>query len=88
MVGVVSAVGDEPTDRPGKIEKSSGDSDVVDVARGQQQNARAPLLIGQRVELARPPAARMADGLEERPPFPPAAERCALMWVLSIAAVP
>ena len=79
MVGIVSAVCDEPADRSGKIEKGGSDSDVVDVAGGQQQDARASLLVGQRVELARPAAARVADGLEERPPFPPAAERCALM---------
>jgi hypothetical protein len=40
------------------------------------------------VELARLPAARVAEGLDEGPPFPPAAERCALMCVLSIAASP
>jgi len=88
MVGVVSAICDEPSDRPGQVEQGSGDGDVVDVAGRQQQDAGASLLIGQRVELARAAAARVADGLEERPPFPPAAERCALMWVLSIAAVP
>ena len=88
MVGVVSAICDEPMDRSGKIEKGGSDGDVVDVAGGQQQDARTPFLVGQRVELARPAPARVADGLDERPPFPPAAERCALMWVLSIAAVP
>lgn len=79
MVCVIPAVGEEPTDRSGQVEQGSGNGDVVYVAGGQQKNARASLLVGQRVELARPAPARVADSLEERPPFPPAAERCALM---------
>ncbi|WP_146618596.1 hypothetical protein [Rhodoplanes elegans] len=39
-------------------------------------------LIGQGVDFRRPPAARTADRLLEGPPFPPAAERWDLMWVL------
>jgi len=35
VIGVVSAVGEEPADRSGKIEKIGGDSDVVDVAGRQ-----------------------------------------------------
>jgi hypothetical protein len=88
MIGVVAAVGDQPTDRPGTLDQVGCDGDVVGVAGRQKQNARPPLFIGQRVELARPAAARVADRLEEGPPFPPAAERCALTCVLSIAAVP
>jgi len=49
---------------------------------------RAAVGVGQGVDFRRPPAARAADGLAEGPPFPPAAERCALMCVLSIATVP
>ena len=44
--------------------------------------------VGQGVDFRRPPTTRAADGLAEDPPFPPAAERCTLMCVLSIATVP
>jgi len=40
------------------------------------------------MDFRRAAAARAANGLPEGPPFPPAAERCALMWELSIATVP
>jgi len=37
------------------------------------------------MDFGRASAARAADGFLEDPPFPPAAERCALMWELSMA---
>jgi hypothetical protein len=39
------------------------------------------------MDLGGAPAPRVADRLGEGPPFAPAAERCALMWVLSIDTV-
>ena len=88
MVSVISAIGDEPADWSCEIEEPRCNGDIVDVAGGQNQDAWPAMLVGQRMKLARPAPTRVADRLEERPPFPPAAERCALMWVLSIAAVP
>jgi len=44
--------------------------------------------IGRRVDLGRAPAARAADRFAVRPPFPPPADRWALMIELSIATVP
>ena len=88
MVGIIGAVSDEPAQGAGTVQEAGRNSDIVDVAGGQRQDPRPPLVVCQRVELARPSAARGADRLFERPPFPPAAERWALMWVLSIAAVP
>ena len=88
MVGIIAAVGDQPADRSGPVQKVCRDGDVVDVAGRQQEDAWPSLRVRQRVELARPPAARGADRLLEGPPFPPAAERWARIWVLSIAAVP
>ena len=35
MVRIVSAICDEPSDRPGQVEQRSGDGDVVDVAGRQ-----------------------------------------------------
>jgi len=57
------------------------------IAGAQEQNQRPPPGAAQGMELGRPPAARAADGLFERPPFPPAAERCTLIVELSIATV-
>jgi hypothetical protein len=88
VIGVISAVGDEAPDRSVTVEKACRDGDVVDVSGRQDEDARAAFAIGERVELARPPAARGAERLLEGPPFPPAADRCALMCVLSIAARP
>ncbi len=58
------------------------------VARREQENPRPAKGVAQRMERGRAAAARAADGLLEGPPFPPAAERCALTWELSMAAVP
>ena len=88
MVGVIGAVSDEPAEESGTIQKAGRNGDIVDVAGCQRQEPRPPFIVRQRVELACPSAARGTDRLFERPPFPPAAERWALMWVLSIAAVP
>ncbi len=85
MVGVIGAIGDEPPDRSGAVEKARRNGDVVDVAGGQDEDARPTLFVRERVELAGAAAARFAERLPEGPPFPPAAERCALMCVLSIA---
>ena len=88
MVGIIGTVGHQPSERAGAIEKACCDRDVVDVAGSQDEDARPALGIGERVELAGAAAARLAEGLLEGPPFPPPAERCALMCVLSIAAKP
>jgi hypothetical protein len=68
--------------------QGSGHRPVMDIAGRQQQHARAARLVGQGVDLGGAPAARAADRLRVVPPFAPDAERCALMWVASIAAVP
>ena len=88
MIGVVAAIGDQPSHRTGGLEEGPRDADIVDVTGRQQQDPRPPLTVGQRVELARFAAARLPERLEVGPPFPPPAERCALMCVLSIIATP
>jgi hypothetical protein len=60
----------------------------VGVAGAEQKNAKPSRSIGQRVDLCRASAARAADGFAVRPPFPPPAERWALIVELSIATVP
>jgi hypothetical protein len=88
VVCVVGFVGEQSPDRPCALDQPRGDGDVVDIAGGQDQDARSPLFVRERVELARAPAAGLAEALLECPPFPPPAERCALICVLSIAAKP
>ena len=88
MVRIVGLVGEQLPDWAGALDELCGDRDIVDVARGQDEDARPAFRVGERVELARAPAAGFAERLLEGPPFPPAAERCALMCVLSIAARP
>ena len=88
LVGVVSFVGEESSDRAGEPQQRGRHRHIVLVAGREQQNPRPTGLVAQRVEGCCSAAARAADRLLEGPPFPPPAERCALMWVLSIAAVP
>ena len=88
MVGVVGAIGYEPANRTRRLQQGAGEADIVDIAGRKQQNARPALAIAQRVELARPTPARFPDRLEIGPPFPPPAERWALICVLSIIAGP
>jgi hypothetical protein len=77
-IGIVGLVRDEPLQRPGEAQKVWRDGDVVQVAGCQQEDPWSPELIGQGVDRRRATAARAADGFVEGPPFPPAAERCAL----------
>ena len=51
---------------------------VCDIAASEHEGERTTLIVGQRVDFRRAPAARAADRLILLPPFPPAAERCAL----------
>ena len=60
----------------------------MQVAWSNHEDAWSAGGIGQRVDLGGAAATRSADGLFEDPPFPPAAERCALTCEASIAAVP
>lgn len=57
---------------------------VGDVTAGQQEAERAAFAVGKRGELTVATASADPDSLDERPPFPPPAERCALICVLSI----
>ncbi len=88
MVGVVASIGDQPPHRTDPLQQGPCDADVVDVAGGQQEGTGTALVVGQRMELARLAATRLAERLEVGPPFAPPAERWALMCVLSIIARP
>jgi hypothetical protein len=85
---VVSAVGQQPAGQAGRGQELSGAGEIVSVAGRDEKRKRAPQIVGQRVDFGRPPAPRAADRVTKGPPFAPAAERCALMCVLSIDIVP
>ena len=87
-IAVVAAVGDKAPKRPEGSQQRRCGRRIGGVAGGQQDPSWPSCFVGRGVQLAGPPAARGAERLLESPPFPPAAERCALMWVLSIAASP
>src|SRR6266700_2152423 len=61
------------------------DCAVGGVARREDQDPRAAQLIDKAVNLAVAPALGDANRLFRRPPFPPPAQRCALICVLSRA---
>lgn len=86
-VGIVSLIGDEAPDRTCRRNQGPSHRDVVDVAGREQQDTRPAVAVGRRVDFRGAAAARATDGFAEGPPFPPAAERCALMWELSMAAL-
>ena len=88
MIGIVGFVCDQLFEGPRPLDQLSGDRDVVRITGGQDQDARPALLVRECVELARASATGLPKRLLKGPPFPPAAERCALMCVLSIAAKP
>jgi hypothetical protein len=87
-VGVVGPVGDQSFDRSGCRQQLLRHHDVMEVARRNQQNPGPAGGVGEGVDRRRASAARTAYAFLEGPPFPPAAERCALTCELSIEAVP
>ena len=85
---IVSSVGQQSARQAGCSQELSGAGEIVSVAGGDEKRKRAPQIVGQRMDFGRPPAPRAADRVTKGPPFAPAAERCALMCVLSIDIVP
>jgi hypothetical protein len=85
---VVGTIGEQPRRAWHDREQRPGAIEIVGVASGKLEGEGPPLIVAQGMDLGRPPAARAADGMTEGPPFAPAAERCALMCVESIATVP
>jgi len=88
VVAVVGFVSKQPDDTACGCNQCWGHDDIVGVAGAQEQHPWPPLGIGQGVDFGCPSTARAADGLLERPPFAPAAERCTLIDELSMATVP
>ena len=61
-----------------------GNGRVATLARRYLERDGAAATVDNSMDFCRSPAARAADRLDIGPPFPPAAERCALAVVLSI----
>ena len=87
-VGVIGPVSENSLGAMAHGKQATGSGEVVDVAGRDQQDMGATDIIGQRVYFGRLPAARATDGVVEGPPFAPAAERWALMYVESTEADP
>jgi len=84
---VIGAVGQQLVAGAADGKECLGASEVMCVAGRQRESNRAAAIVAQRVDFCRPSAARGANGVMTSPPFAPAAERWALMWVESTAPV-
>ena len=87
-VGIIGAVGQEPPRWRDLRQKITCGRQVVTVAGRDQEGDGPAAILSQRVDFSGAAAARASDRLFEVPPFAPAAERWALMWVESIDIVP
>ncbi len=83
-VAVVSAVGMDETAWRQFVQQKLASLAVGSLARRQQEGERSALTISDGVDFGVASASADADRLGVRPPFPPAAERCAFTCVLSI----
>lgn len=66
------------------FKQTAGDRSIAALAGAYLDCDGTAATIDNSMDLCRSPAARAADRLDVGPPFPPAAERCALAVVLSI----
>jgi len=75
---IVSLVAEQAFRRLYSANKPRGDRTIVCFASGQEDGYEAAFSICECVNLRVAPSARTANSLFLLPPFPPAAERCAL----------
>jgi len=83
-VAVVSLIANEGRHGWRKFQKGRRCGDICVLAWSEMKCARSAIRIAQRVDFRGPPAARAANRLLMLPPFPPLAERCALIEVESM----
>ena len=81
---VIGFVGEELLGGLGAADQGLGRWTIVRLAAAQQDGKKTALSICDCVDFRIAPAARASNRLVLLPPFPPDAERCALMWVESI----
>src|SRR5262245_47776979 len=84
VVAIVTLVGNEGAHGRSKRKKGRSRSDIGVLTGSQMKCAGSAFRIAQRVDLRGASAARATDRLFMLPPFPPLAERCALIEVESI----
>lgn len=82
-IAVIAFVGDERAHGRGERQHVRRGSDVGVVAGGQVKRMGPAIGVTQRVDFGGAPTARATDILRLLPPFPPLAERCALIDVES-----
>ena len=87
LCGVIGPFGQEPFGDRDALEKHGGTDQVMRLSWREREGDGPAQRIGYGMNFSRPSAARATDCLFEVPPFAPAAERCALMWVESTAVV-
>lgn len=78
-VGIIALVAKQIAHAARAFEQRRGGLHVADIAGGQKQRIGSAEHIGQGMDLGCPAAARATDRLRLAPPFPPNAERWALM---------
>ena len=82
-VGVIAAIGKHQRAIRDQVKEQFRRATVGRLAAGQREAERPSEFVGERVDLGRAAAAADADRLRALPPFPPAAQRCTFMVVLS-----
>jgi hypothetical protein len=83
-IAIVGGVGGAQARRRQRVEQGASDGCVAALAGCYFEREGTAAAIDNSMDFCRSPAARAADRLVVGPPFPPAAERCALAVVLSI----
>ena len=84
VVAVVSFVADEGRHGWRELQKDRRCGNICILAWSEMKCARSAIRVTQRVDFCGPPTARAADRLFMLPPFPPLAERYALIEVESM----
>jgi hypothetical protein len=84
-VAVIGSVAGQGTTRRDGADQDGRNANIAALARRHFECDGSAAGIDDGVDFRRAPAARAANRLRVGPPFPPAAERCALAVVLSMA---
>lgn len=83
-VGVIRSVSHAKTRGRQRRQQRQSAANITQLARRHFKSDGASFAVDDCVDLCRAPPARAPDRLLRRPPFPPAAERCAFAVVESI----
>ena len=83
-VAVIGPIGGTQPSGRQRFEQRLGERRITTLAWAYLEREGTAATVDNSMDFCRSPATRAADRLELGPPFPPAAERCALAVVLSI----